>query len=76
MTLENLNVHEFMEILEDYESITIQETNIEGTYVTIEDIQSSDPLELVEIMLLAYDSGLHLGAFHADRYGGALTITQ
>lgn len=70
------NIREFTEFLIETEGVTVQETNPEGSYVTIEDISNSDPLVIAEVIITAHDSGFTIGSFFADRYDGEVTFYQ
>lgn len=77
MTFQNFD--EFLDWLLGIDEITVLETSFpqdSNNYVTLEDLRDTNPIILVEVLVSAYDSGYHFGAFFADRYNGMLTIRE
>ena len=44
--------------------------------IMLENIQNSDPILVLEIVLSAYDSDFILGSFHANEDNGSIIIYQ
>lgn len=77
MTFKNLKA--FEEWLHNHEEIDILEISPpedENRYVTIHNLRDTDPIHLAEVFVSAYDTGLHFGAFFADRYNGSITFYE
>jgi len=72
MPTKNLNWETFQEHCFEVDEITVQETNPEQTYITIENLKDTPQGILAELFVLASDCDVAPGAFKADRYDGQI----
>lgn len=71
-----LNWDTFQDYCHETDGITVRETNSEKTYITIEDIEKTDPLLITELLVLAHDCNVHIGSFFAGQHNGEVTFTE
>ena len=70
--------HDFQDWCINNEKIDVMEINIPGDkkYVTIHNLENTNPLIVAELLITAMDSDFYIGTFHADRYNGVIDIHE
>lgn len=58
------------------EALSVRTLEDKPNSIMLEDMQISDPILLMEIVLSAYDSGFILGGFFANESNGSLIIYE
>lgn len=74
-----LNWDTFIEECFNDERINVLETNPEESYITIEDINDTDPVALTELFVLAYDCNVTVGSSFVgdnERYNGTVDFYE
>ena len=72
-----LNWETFIEECFNDDRITVQETNEEKSFITIENVKNTDPAALAMLYALAQDCGVYVGATYVDEcntYDGTVTF--
>lgn len=58
------------------QELTVKTLDQEPNSIMLENMQNSDPILLMEIVLSAYDSGFILGGFFANEDNGSMLIYE
>lgn len=64
----------FLDFCHEADGITVLEGDREQTYLTIEDLDNTDPLLVAELFVVAHDSDVYVGGFNSERYDGVVTF--
>lgn len=58
------------------QELTVRTLESKPNSIMLENMQNSDPILLMEIVLSGYDSGFILGPFHANKDNGSIIIYE
>ena len=77
MTFDNFqNYKEWVKNITENQNLAVRTLENKPNSLILENIQNSDPILMLEIVLSAYDSRFILGAFNANQDNGSIIIYQ